>query len=362
MEDGGRGTRHPSCTRRGMSRATVQELVQRLADEDPLGLGRLRWRATRLESRRFSSIHTLHPVDDDGRLRRATGGDVLILKLYRVAHPERRQREFDDQMRVYRAMGPGAGVVRPVICWADRGAIVTVGVQGESFARVVRAACRRGASRRTLAHAAALCTKAGAWLRSFQERGREAVRRERPPHLVDPRTFLEYVDERLRLLRARRPPVEADLHTRLLAHAAASLHALPAGTWNDVTWSHSDFGPHNLLVDGEALHVLDFELAPQHPYFDLAYFTESLAHVGGPGVEPTRVQRLERAFLAGHGPEVDLQLLALFRLRHAACTYVSESRRRGIAQVRALPGLLALRERLRRLPRELAPRFGSRVA
>jgi len=237
-----------------------------------------------------------------------------------------------------------------------------VRANGVPLARVVRSACRRGASARTLARAAALCTKAGTWLRTFQERGRAFVRGQRPPHLTGPETFLDYVDERLRLLRSVRPPVEADLHTRLLAHAAATLHGLPARTWNDVTWSHSDFGPHNLLAEGETLYVLDFELAPQHPYFDLAYFAESLFHLGGPRVDASRVRRLERAFLAGHGTEIDAPLLALYRLRHAVCTYVSETRRGGIAQVRALPGLLALRERLRRLPRALAAGFGTRAA
>jgi Ser/Thr protein kinase RdoA (MazF antagonist) len=140
------------------------------------------------------------------------------------------------------------------------------------------------------------------------------------------------------------------------------LHALPARTWDAVTWSHSDFGPHNVLADGDTITVLDFELVPQHPYFDVAYFVESLAHAAGPHAEVSRVRRLERAFLAGYGMEVDRSLLALFRLRHLACTYVSEARRRGIAQVRAIPGLLALRERLRRFPEEISPRSASRAA
>jgi len=345
-----------------MTDARVDDLLHLLETEDPLEVGRVRWSATRLEDRRYSLIYRVVPRAEAERVRERAGGEELVLKVYRAAQPARRQQEFDDLRRVWEALGPGAGVVRPVACWADRGAIVTLRARGSSLGRLVRRACRRTANRTLLAQAAALCTTAGTWLQVFQTEGRRQVRNERPSHLANPDDFLEYVSERLTLLPGLVPPVDRVLCRRLVAHAAAALHALPARTWGTVTWSHSDFGPHNLLADGDAVTVLDFELQPQHPYFDLAYFVESLAHAAGPQAELSRVVRLERAFLAGYGGEIDPPLLALFRLRHLACTYVSEARRRGIAQVRAIPGLLALRERLRRLPEEISPRSASRAA
>jgi len=345
-----------------MTPPALHAVLRQLSSDDPLALGRVEWRPRCLEARRFSSIWSLEPSCGGGPLRERTGGEDLVLKLYRVAQPERRQREYDDLVRVHVAMGPAGGVVRPVACYAERGAVITARAPGTPFGRLVREACRRGADRETLARAAALCTAAGGWLRNFQTYGVEAMRGNRPQFLGSADTFLSYVDERLRILRALRPGIEPSLHARLLAHSAAVLHSLPPRVLETVTWSHSDFGPHNLLADGERVWVLDFELAPQHPCFDVTYFVESLAHGGGPLVEAARVRRLARAFLAGYGAEIDVPLMALFRLRHLACAYVSEARRGGMAGLRGYPGLLGMRTRLRELPDLLTIRPGTRVA
>lgn len=338
-----------------MTHVDVQGILQRLAQDDPLRLGSICWRARRLEERRYSGIWILEPAGGAPALRERAGVDALVLKVYRAAHSERRQREFDDLVRVHTALGPRAGIPLPVACYADRGAVVTGRVRGEPLAGLVRRACRRTADRALVARAAALCTAAGEWLSTFQAHGAAAMQGRSPGVLGAPDTFLAYVDERLRLLAAVHPGIEPALRMRLLAHAAAVLHALPAGRLATVTWSHSDFGPHNVLADGDRLAVLDFELAPQHPLFDVAYFVESLAHHEGALVDPLRVQRLERAFLAGHGTRPDDPLLALFRLRHLSCAYVSETRRAGWTQWRAWPGMLALRGRLRRLLAALDP-------
>jgi Ser/Thr protein kinase RdoA (MazF antagonist) len=349
-----------------MISSDVQDLVQRLEHDDPLGIGSVRWSVRRLEDRRYSHIYLLeaHPKGAGASERADTANaPQLVLKVYRAAHPARRQREFDDLRRVYAALGPDAGVVRPVACDAAHGAIVTERARGTPFVRLVREACRRGGDRDVLARAAALCTSAGAWLRRFQERGAVEMCGEQPTHLGSPATFLAYVEERLRLLRAARPGIEPALCDDLLMHATMALGALPAGALGPVTWSHADFGPHNLLVDGDRLVVLDFELAPEHPFFDAAYYVESLSHAGGPLVDPSRVVRLERAFLAGYATFTETPLFTLFRLRHVVCAYVSETRRAaGLMQFALWPGLLAMRTRLRQLLHALPLRAATRVA
>jgi hypothetical protein len=349
-----------------MTSSDVQDLVQRLEREDPLGLGSVRWSVHRLEGRHYSIIHLLEaPTAGQRPTAPADRSDVpqLILKMYRVAQPERQQREFDDLQRVFTALGPGAGVVRPVLCDAAQGAIVTERARGGPLARLVREACRRGGDRDDLARAAALCTSAGAWLRRFQERGAVEMRGLRPEHLGTPASFLAYVEARLPLLRVARPGVEPEFCDELLTHAALALQALPASAFAPVTWSHADFGPHNVLVDGERLVVLDFELQPQHPLFDAAYFVESLFHIGGPLVDPSRVVRLERAFLAGYAVSTETPLFTLLRLRHLVCAYVSETRRAaGLMQLCMWPGLLAMRSRLRQLLHALPLRAATRVA
>lgn len=347
-----------------MSHSHLQEVLQRFERDDPLALGSAaaRWQVERLEQRRFSSIYQLTPTGDAATVRARIDSEALILKLYEAAQPPRRQREFDDLRRVHAALGSRAGVVLPVACYADLGAIVTARAPGQSVAPLVRAAVRRSTDAATLARAAVACAEAGAWLRRFQAAGIGEMRGQRSQHLGDPRAWLDYLDDRLRILCEVRPGIEPTLRTRLLAHAAATLQAIPVATLEAVTWSHSDFGPHNVLLDGDAVTVLDLELAPQHPSFDAAYFVEALALHHGPLVDPSRVRRLERAFLAGAGAAAGEPLFRLFRLRHLLCAYVSESRRRGVATWKVWPGLLALRARLRRFPQVLPLRPTCRAA
>jgi len=329
----------------------MQEVLQRFERDDPIALGGgARWRVQRLEERRYSTIHLLTPTGDVASLRARIASDALILKIYHAAQPPRRQREFDDLRRVHVAMSPRAGVVQPIACYADLGAVITARAGGSSAGSLVRSAVRRTADATILARAAVACAEAGTWLGRFQTAGRSEMRGMRSPHLGDASAWLEYLDERLRILCDARPGIEAPLRTRLLAHAAATLQAIPAATLEAVTWSHGDFGPHNVLVGADTITVLDLELAPQHPLFDAAYFTEALALHVGPWVDPSRVLRLQRAFLAGAGASAAEPLFRLFCLRHLLCAYVSETRRHGVATWKQWPGLLALRARLRRFP------------
>jgi aminoglycoside phosphotransferase (APT) family kinase protein len=148
-----------------------------------------------------------------------------------------------------------------------------------------------------------------------------------------------------------------------LAHAAAALQSLPPRVFKTVTWSHADFGPHNMLCgDNERVTVLDFELAPQHPGFDAAYFVECLHGYSGPWVDAARVRRLERAFLAGYGEPLDAAYFALLRLRHLVCTYTSESRRAGLSAWLHWRSRAALRARLYHFTALLAIRTHARAA
>jgi hypothetical protein len=341
----------------------VQEIVRRLDAEDPLRLGSAPgWNATRLEERRYSSIHVLRPAAGLDVLRSRAGCDALVVKRYRSTQAERRQREFGDLERVYTALGPDGGVVRPVACFPDLGAVITAHAPGVSLGPLVRRAVRRGGDAQALGHAAARCLAAGAWLRRFQAAGATAMRGATPAHLPSADAFLAYLDERLRLLCGSHPGIDAALRNRLLAHAAAALQLVPQRAFATVTWSHSDFGPHNVLDTDAGVTVLDFELQAQHPAFDPAYFVECLAGHVAPWVDPARVRRLTRAFLAGYGEPLDAQLFGLMRLRHLVCAYASEARRSGVAAYRHWPSRLTLRARLRRFTTLLAIRTHARAA
>src|SRR2546422_5833644 len=125
-----------------MSASRVQDILRRLESDAPLALGKdaVRWRARRLEERRFSTIFLLEPATGRNAIRSRLDSDELVLKVYLAAQPARRQKEFDDLRLVHEALGraSGAGVVRPVACYAEWGALVTARARGEEVGSLLR--------------------------------------------------------------------------------------------------------------------------------------------------------------------------------------------------------------------------------
>jgi Ser/Thr protein kinase RdoA (MazF antagonist) len=339
--------------------ARVQDVLRRMADADPLRLVEtcgVEWAAEPLQERRYSAIYLLRATRGRECVERTLGSPEIVLKLYRAIEPARRQKEFDDLCRVHDALSrvqlTQVRVPRPIAVFADVGAVLTARAPGACAAPRLRAACRRGGSQALLAEMGTVCAGLGAWLRDFQRVGTGHVKGQRPRYLGRRDDFVAYVDERLQLLVGLRPGIDALRRT---------LQRVDSFAFDRVTWSHADFGPHNVLVDAGGLTVLDFALEPEHPYFDAAYCLESIAGLGGPSVDGRRVARLQAAFLDAYGTPADVPLFHAFRLRHLACSYVSESRRRGVARLRAWPGLMRLRSRLIRAVADLRASTRSTV-
>lgn len=331
----------------------LQEVLARMRAQDPLRLVescQVEWTVEPLQERRYSTIYALKACRGAGCVRAAIGSDEIVLKLYHACAPERRQAEFDDLCRVYEALSSrqmtAVSVPRPIAAFADLGAILTVRAPGVCAGGVIRAACRRHGNPQLLAAMAALCTRMGNWLREFQRVGGGRMAGQSPRHLATRDDFVAYVDERLLQLTQLRPGIDRAVRTLAVEHLRRLLATVDAEHFAQVTWSHADFGPHNVLVDGEVLTVLDFELRPEHPYFDVSYFIESLAGLRTPFADPDRLSRLETAFLTSYGTPLHPALLHAFRLRHLVCSYLSHARRRGLARLRAWPDLMSLRARL----------------
>jgi aminoglycoside phosphotransferase (APT) family kinase protein len=76
---------------------------------------------------------------------------------------------------------------------------------------------------------------------------------------------------------------------------------------------HGDFGPKQVLLDGESVVVLDFdEASVGDPTTDLGQFLAHLERESLRGeVSPDRARHLRAAFLSGYSPAIDMQRLAL---------------------------------------------------
>ena len=343
----------PRC----MWKDRLQESLQRLSEQDPIGLdgsASASWRATLLQARRYSRIFVLQPEEAVARevLQQRLESDAVVLKLYHVVQAKRRQQEFDDLETVQRLCGLHLKktVVRPLTVYADLGAVMTVRAVGQPAAPLMQRACRRRASAEQMAESAALCTRAGMWLAAFQQAQPPLLDRC-SPHLATGEDFVGYVETRLRHMQQQPFRLSEALLTRTLQVLRQALE--DEEVLRPTTWSHSDFGPHNLLGDATHLTVLDFELMPQHPWFDAAYFVESLAGYQGPRYRSTSVDRLQRVFLSGYGLTGTETLFLALRIRHLVCTAASLRAQRTLLPMRNWPDHWMLQNRLARLVRQL---------
>jgi len=335
----------------------LQEALRRLSSQDPLGLGsdcHPDWKAEVLQERRYSRIFSLRP-DPSAQLRvqQCLESNAIVLKLYHSVQAERRQMEFDDLKRVHEMSDTQArhALVRPVAVYPDLGALLTAYAPGDPASELVRRACRRRAAAPEMTRATAICSHAGSWLLGFQKS--HALPRETPsPHLSTPEAFVAYIDQRLSRMQQSPFALPESTRQRTLSILTARLSG-DAVLLQPVTLSHSDFGPHNLLCDGERITVLDFELIPQHPWFDAAYFVESLAGLAGPRYDARNVECLQRAFLDGVGIAGREPLFLALRIRHLVCTAASLRAQRQRFRMRLWPDFWMLRRRLLELVQRL---------
>ncbi|MGE3771991.1 MAG: phosphotransferase [Gammaproteobacteria bacterium] len=187
---------------------------------------------------------------------------------------------------------------------------------GESLEGLLRRACRRLGG--PLEPARSRCALAAAWLSRFH-------RLPAPYGAADARALLDtYYDDRLVTL-AQLPDsglddaAAADLKSMLMRLVDAALATQP------VVRCHNDYSPHNLLVDGDTLCVLDYSFAgPGLPAFDVACFWHKLDDMRDSLLsEGRRVDALQAAFVdalatpfdpADHASRLGLARLVLSKM------------------------------------------------
>lgn len=187
---------------------------------------------------------------------------------------------------------------------------------GNNLEAVLRRSSRRLSG--PLDAARARCVLAGSWLSRFH-------RLPAPYSGEDVRALLDtYYDDRLETL-ARIPvsgiadSAAADIKVTLMRLVDTALATEP------VVRCHNDYSPHNILVDGNALCVLDYSFAgPGLPAFDIACFWHKLDDMRDSLLtEDRRVDAMQSAFvealdrpfdLAGAAPRLGLARLVLSKM------------------------------------------------
>ncbi len=215
-----------------------------------------------------------------------------------VAH-ERLDREFRILRRLSDA--PGAdqhlGVVRPIAYLPDWPALVTEEARGPTLQALISRGTRRWLGSPSGPELESVCEMAGKWLRHSQSETAEASRR------FETAATLEYCQIRVQQIRQTDGALlPADFSSglqraveRLAARLPADGHARSA--------RHNDYAPHNIIVTGDGLRVLDFTMCDTgETCYDPANFWERLQTLK---LDPLRSRRqldeLQSAFLSGYG-------------------------------------------------------------
>jgi hypothetical protein len=267
-----------------------------------------------------------HPYSYIARVRihrdgSATPAFVKLLRLkndslsHREAMRRRVVNEFEATLRVSRGFERQAGVValRPLGCLPDQLALVTAEVDGEPLNHLLERDAAWNAGSARLDALRATLSKTGAWLRRFQslQPTGGTVTRSR---------LVEYLDIRLKRL-VQQPKArfsEAD-RARVLHYVEAKGRLVPDAELREV-WTHSDFGPSNVLVNGDTVTVIDFAMAHGGTIFnDIArMYTQLEWFSAKPKFRPATIRALQQALLAGFDPHLteERPLFELMVLQH----------------------------------------------
>lgn len=257
----------------------------------------------------------------------AQASDTIYVKLFSpkgqgpTAHDAMRARvirDFEITSRVHASMVAlsGHAVARPLACFPDRLAIVTVEAPGETLLELLERRAAWWPSAKTRGELGRTLSGVGGWLRAFQavETG------DRHFSLNDMR---DYVDVRLRRLLATNPPaLDPDARERILRYFDRTASVVEPGDLREVL-THGDLAPSNVLISAGQVTVIDFAMVtPGSVFMDVArLYTQLEFLTAKPKFRPAVVRELQRSLLEGFDPALraDRPLLQLFLLQHLLC-------------------------------------------
>ena len=247
-----------------------------------------------------------YPESVDGRANRSD-------RAFKVGQVETEYEILRDLEASFRGRDD-LGVIRTIACFPEHLAIVTAGEPGPKLLALLRHARFQSAAS-DFEELSEVVRRCGLWLREFQ-----ALRPTPKGQQFEAREVPDYCDVRLEILsahdRRRFNPRFCSRIREAVARAVAALGAEGAGA----VPRHNDFGPHNIIVNGGKVVVLDFAGFGYGPrQADYVNFWMVLEELGHSILVPRgRSSRLKDAFLIGFGnsfPSRDPGCL-LFRTAH----------------------------------------------
>jgi hypothetical protein len=225
-------------------------------------------------------------------------------------------KEFDVLCRLQASRN--LQVVRPVAVYPDLAALVTEEVAGRDLGEELKHQLSRGLRRPNLAGMQEICDRCGKWLRAFQALTAQAGE----PAFSLPE-MREYIDRRLRKLTGNGWLGFSELRRQRLLRLFDSRAARVSVADRRVSGVHGDFGPGNVLVERDAMFVLDFSMYTRGSvYHDVTHFYHHLHLLAfHPRFSRGVGQQLGRAFLSGYEPGLSpaADVFVLFRIQHVLC-------------------------------------------
>lgn len=145
------------------------------------------------------------------------------------------------------------------------------------------------------------CAMSGRWLRQFQSitcRGQGSFNHE---------GLRDYCARRLETLaHDERSGIDAAFASRFLDYLQRACGSLGDRT-DRIVGRHNDFSPHNILVEGKHLSVIDFGFFDHDSYlYDVGKFWFQLECMkASPLYSQQTIERLQASFLSGYGDGID---------------------------------------------------------
>jgi len=194
------------------------------------------------------------------------------------------------------------GVIRPIACWPEDLAFLTEEFPGQNVELVLRDDVRRLWSPSALRRAAALCRKAGEWLRHFQSYTVPDV------STFDVDELIAYCDLRISTILDGAEGLLTRPLSQVVMRHVTNLAATFSESERELVGRHNDLRPDNMLTRDERLVVVDFTGFTYGPrLYDYMKFWMRLDYMAF-GALPIgrRVEALKAGFAEGYGRAVDL--------------------------------------------------------
>ena len=225
---------------------------------------------------------------------------------------------FESTVKLYEALSSCEGVrtVRPIACFPEHLAVVTEEAAGTTLLDRVTVGLRRGRPGSAIAQLETAMHRVAAWLLAYQASAPWQGR-------CDLDQMREYIDVRLRrLVAGARSGFSPELRIAVLEAFGKTAPTIESAELACVP-VHGDFALGNLLVAGDTVTVLDFDMSARGcRYHDLShlYLQLDLAKAK-PWLRTSGLERLQSALLHGFDPVLhqDQPLFRLMFLQHVVC-------------------------------------------